>query len=50
VLAGYYDAEGLSGFEGWDRAARGIMGVDGFMVIAHRLGTPALALLALQQA
>ena len=31
VLAGYYDADDLSGFTGWDGAARGVRGVDGFM-------------------
>lgn len=31
VIAGYYDAPGLEGFTGWDEAARGVKGVDGFM-------------------
>ena len=31
VIAGYYDADDLSGFTGWDAAARGVPGVDGFM-------------------
>ncbi len=31
VLAGYYDADDLSGFTGWDAAARGVAGVDGFL-------------------
>jgi hypothetical protein len=31
ILAGYYDADDLSGFTRWDAAARGVKGVDGFM-------------------
>lgn len=31
IIAGYYDADDLSGFTGWDEAARGVEGVDGFM-------------------
>ncbi len=31
VMAGYYDVNDLSGFTGWDEAARGIDGVTGFM-------------------
>jgi hypothetical protein len=31
VIAGFYDTPDLSGFTGWDRAARGIKGVDGFL-------------------
>ncbi len=31
VLAGYYDADDLSGFTSWDDAAKGVKGVDGFM-------------------
>jgi hypothetical protein len=31
VIAGYYDVDDLSGFTGWDAAARGVKGVDGFM-------------------
>ena len=31
VLAGYYDADDLSGFTRWDEAARGVRGVDGFL-------------------
>ena len=31
ILAGYYDSGDLSGFTGWDAAARGVPGVDGFM-------------------
>lgn len=40
VLAGYYDADDLSGFSGWDEAARGVQQVDGFMYTTwqHRFG------------
>jgi hypothetical protein len=31
VIAGYYDADDLSGFTAWDEAARGVRGVVGFM-------------------
>jgi hypothetical protein len=31
ILAGYYDADDLSGFTSWDQAARGVPGVIGFM-------------------
>jgi hypothetical protein len=31
ILAGYYDADDMSGFTNWDTAARGVKGVDGFM-------------------
>lgn len=31
ILAGYYDADDLSGFTGWDEAARGVPNVIGFM-------------------
>ncbi len=31
ILAGYYDADDLSGFTRWNAAARGVKGVDGFM-------------------
>lgn len=31
VIAGYYDADDLSGFTGWDEAARGVPGVAGFL-------------------
>jgi hypothetical protein len=31
VIAGYYDADDLSGFTRWDDAARGVPGVVGFM-------------------
>lgn len=31
ILAGYYDANDLSGFTRWNEAARGVTGVDGFM-------------------
>lgn len=36
VLAGYYDAPGLTGFTAWDQAAGGITGVDGFMYTTWR--------------
>jgi len=31
IIAGYYDANDLSGFNAWNAAARGVPGVDGFM-------------------
>jgi hypothetical protein len=31
ILAGYYDADDLSGFTSWDQAARGVTDVSGFM-------------------
>jgi hypothetical protein len=31
ILAGYYDADDLSGFTGWDQAARGVPRVEGFL-------------------
>jgi hypothetical protein len=31
VIAGYYDVDDLSGFKGWNEAARGIGGVRGFL-------------------
>jgi Glycosyl hydrolase family 20, catalytic domain len=31
VLAGYYDADDLSGFENWDKAARGVKAINGYM-------------------
>jgi hypothetical protein len=31
VIAGYYDAPGLTGFTKWDEAAKGVPGVSGFM-------------------
>src|SRR5262249_44292425 len=31
VIAGYYDADDLSGFTGWDAAAKGVKGAYGFM-------------------
>ena len=31
ILAGYYDADDLSGFANWDKAARGVKNADGFM-------------------
>lgn len=31
IIAGYYDADDLSGFAGWDEAARGVKGVNGYM-------------------
>jgi hypothetical protein len=31
LIAGYYDADDLSGFTGWDAAARSVRGVVGFM-------------------
>jgi hypothetical protein len=31
ILAGYYDADDLSGFRNWDEAAKSVKGVNGFM-------------------
>lgn len=36
VIAGYYDADDLSGFTSWDQAARGVPGVEGFMYTTWR--------------
>lgn len=36
VIAGFYDAPGLSGFTGWDQAARGVPNVDGFLYTTWR--------------
>ena len=36
MIAGYYDSGDLSGFTGWDEAARGVEGVVGFMYTTWR--------------
>jgi len=36
ILAGYYDADDLSGFTRWNAAAQGVPGVDGFMYTTWR--------------
>jgi hypothetical protein len=36
VIAGYYDADDLSGFTGWDTEARSVRGVIGFMYTTWR--------------
>lgn len=38
VIAGYYDSPGLQGFTNWDKAAKGVQGVTGFMYTTWRHG------------